>query len=220
MRRDRLMLFTTALSLLALVCVGAAMGASGEPQKKHTPLDMAKARTVVLRVSDLGAGWKASRSTTNSGGTPRCKSFQPDESDLTETGTADSPDFQKGFRFVSSAAGVFKSAAQAQASWDRVVKPGLLGCLGSIFNQGASTGKATTKILAKGSLSFPRLAPRTAAYRIKFSTKTQGLTLGGTLDLILLGNGRIDALMISVSFGTPPLADEQRLASLIAHRLS
>jgi len=213
-------LFTGALALCALLTVGAALAANGEPQKRHTPRDMAKAQSVVLRLGDLGAGWTASPSTGGSGGTPRCKGFQPNESDLVETGTADSPDLHKSFRFVSSAAGVFKTVAQAQASWDRVVRPGLLTCLGSVFDQGVSSGKVSTTILGKEKLIFPRLAPRTAAYRITFSTASQGLTLKGALDLILLGGGRIDALMISVSFGAPPVADERRLAGLIAHRLS
>ena len=220
MTRLRPPLFAIAIALCVSLPVGAALAANGEPQKHHTPGDMAKARSVVLHRSDLGAGWTATPSTSSSGSTPRCKSFHPDESDLVETGTADSPDLQQGFRFVSSAAGVFKTAAQAQASWDRIVRPGLLTCLGSIFDQGASSAKITTKILAKGRLPFPRLARRTAAYRLAFSTENQGVTLKGALDLILLGSGRVDALMISVSFGAPPIADEKRLAGIIAARLS
>ena len=179
---------------------------------------MAKARSVVLRVADFGPGWKSTPSTSG-GGSPRCKDFDPDESDLVETGTADSPEFGLGLRYMTSTAGLYKTSAQAQASWNRVVKPGLLGCLGSIFQKGANTPGVTTKILTKGTLSFPKLASRTAAYRITFSSASQGLTLKGAIDLILLGKGRIDAVMISVSFGTPPLADERRLAGLIAHRL-
>ena len=71
----------------------------------------------------------------------------------------------------------------------------------------------------KGTLPFPKLAPRAVAYRLTFTAASQGVNLKGAVDLILLGKGRIDAVMISVSFGTPPLADEQRLAALMAHRL-
>jgi hypothetical protein len=200
----------------ALACAGAAAG--GKPRQKHTAADMAKARSIVLRKADLGAGWKASPAST-SGGTPRCKGFDPDQSDLVETGTADSPDLEKGVRYVSSSAGIFATAAQAQASWNRIVRPGLLECLGSIFAKGASRGGVVTKVVATGTLSFPRLAPRTAAFRIAFSATSQGSVLPGAIDLVLLGKGRVDTVMISVSFGTPPLADEKRLARLIAARL-
>jgi hypothetical protein len=205
--------------VIVLACAGSALAASREPQKQHNALDMAKARSVVLRTADFGAGWKASPSNSSAGGTPRCKDFEPDESDLVETGSADSPDFQRSQRYVSSSAGLFKTAGQAQTSWNRVVKPGLLRCLGSIFEKGATSRGVTTKILTKGTLSFPKLAPRAAAYRLTFSAASQGVTLKGAVDLILLGKGRIDAVMISVSFGKPPLADEQRLAALMAHRL-
>ena len=195
----------------------AALAANCEPQKKHNAVDMARARSVVLRTADFGAGWTSKPS--SSSGNPRCKDFAPDESDLVETGSADSPDFQKGLRYVSSSAALYKTASQAQTSWNRVVKPGLLRCLGSIFEKGATTATVTTKILAEGTLSFPKLAPRAAAYRLTFSAASQGVTLKGAVDLILLGKGRIDAVMISVSFGIPPLADERRLAALMAHRL-
>jgi hypothetical protein len=208
-----------AVTLLALACAGVAFAANGQPRKQHTAADMAKARSVVLRAADFGAGWKSSPSSPDSG-TPRCKGFAPDESDLVETGSADSPEFEKGLRYVSSSAAVFKTAAQAQASWNRVVKPGLLDCLGSLFDKGASGSSVTIKVVGKSTLAFPRLAPRAAAYRLSFAAKSQGLTLRGAVDLILLGKGRIDALMISVAFGTPPLADERRLAGLIAGRLS
>lgn len=208
-----------AVVIVGLVCAGAALAANKEPQKQHNAVDTAKARSVVLSTTDFGVGWKATPSNSSTGGAPRCKDFDPDESDLVETGTADSPDFQKGLRYVSSSAGLYKTAAQAQTSWNRVVKPGLLRCLGSIFEKGATTGGVTTKVIATGTLPFPKLAPRTAAFRLTFSATSQAVTLKGAVDLILVGKGRIDAVMISVSFGTPPLADERRLAALMAHRL-
>jgi hypothetical protein len=208
-----------AVALVALACAGVALASGGEPRKQHTAADVAKARAAVLKAADLGAGWRSKPAGSDSG-TPRCKGFRPDESDLIETGSADSPEFDKGVRYVSSSAAVYKTAAQAQASWDRVVKPGLLDCLGSIFDKGATGSNVTVKTVGKRALAFPKLAPRSAAYRLNFTAKTQGLTLRGAVDLILLGKGRMDAVMISVSFGTPPIAEERRLAGLIAGRFS
>jgi hypothetical protein len=206
-------------SLLALTCAGAALAAPGDPQKRHNAADMAKAKSIVLKAADLGTGWKSSPSSGSSSGTPHCKGFQPDESDLVETGTANSPDFSKGLRYVLSAAALYKTAGQAQTSWNRIVKPGLVGCFASLLTKGASGGGVKTTATSKGSLHTPKLAPRQASYRVGFATVNQGVKLSGSIDLFLLGEGRADALMISVSFGTPPTADELRIARLMAGRL-
>ena len=179
---------------------------------------MRRARSVVLRTADL-AGWKSAPSSPNGGGDLHCKGFDPDESDLTETGKADSPDFSRNLSFISSSASVFLTAAQGQVSWNRVVKPGLLTCLKSLFEQGASSGGTTTKVLGEGVLSFPKLAPRTAAFRISFSTKNASLTLKGDVDVVLIGRGKIDVVMLFVAFGAPDPALERRLAGIVASRM-
>ena len=210
-----------ALSVVAtaLVVTGVAFAAKGDPKKHHTPADMRRARSVVLRPADLPADWKSAPSSPNSGGNLHCKGFDPDESDLTETGTADSPDFSKSLSFISSSASLYLTAAQAQASWNRVVKPGLLTCLKSLFEQGASSSGTTTTVLGEGLLAFPKLAPRTAAFRMAFLTKSTSLSLKGDVDVVLLGRGRIDVVMLFVAFGAPDATLERHLASVVASRL-
>ena len=207
-----------AIVALALVCTGAALAAKGDPQKRHNPVDTAKAKSVVLRAADL-AGWKAEPAKDTGDDNLHCKGFDPDESDLVETGNADSPDFSKGLQFISSTASVYRTSTQAQASWDRVVKPGLLTCLKTLFEQGASTPGTTWTVLGQGTLSFPKLASRTAAFRIAFRTKSSTLTLKGSVDIVLLGHGRIDAVMLYVAFGAPSQSLERRLAGLMAARM-
>jgi len=207
------------LVVLALGCAGAALAANGEPQKHHNPADMARARSVVLRPSDLGSTWKATPATSSENGSLRCRAFAPDESDLTETGAASSPDFSQGLQYVSSYASLFETAAQAQASWSRVVRPGLMTCLRTLFEQGASSGGTTTKVTGTGVLAVPRLAPRTAGYRLSFTATNSNVTLRGAVDIVLLGRARIDAALLYVAFGTPSQALERRLDRIIAARL-
>jgi hypothetical protein len=210
-----------ALAVVAstLVVTGVAFAAKGDPKKHHTPADMSRARSVVLRTADLPAGWKSAPSSSNGGGNLHCKGFDPDESDLTETGKAESPDFSKSLAYISSSASVYLTGLQAQASWNRVVKPGLLTCLKSLFEQGASSGGTTTKVLGEGLLAFPKLAPRTAAFRISFLTKSTSLSLKGDVDVVLLGRGRIDVVMLFVAFGAPDATLERHLAAVVASRL-
>jgi len=206
--------------VVAFAVAGTALAStSGPPLEKHTTAGTAKARSVVLRRSDFGAGWLAKPSSSSPSGTPHCNGYDPDESDLVEIGSADSPSFQMGVRFVSSSAGVYATAAQAQTSWNRVLQPRLPECLGSLVAKGATSNGVPTKVTGYAKLALPRLAPRTAGYRIHFTATTQGLNLAGSVDLILLGKDRVDSVMISVSFGTPPAADELRLARRIASRL-
>lgn len=216
----RRVLVLVTVCVAAVAAVAAAFAANGEPQKKHTPADMASAKGVVLRVSDFPSTWKHAASTSSDNGAPRCKNgFEPDESDLVETGTADSPDFSLGLRYVGSSAGVFRTAAMAQASWDRVNKPGLLPCLASIFEKGATGNGTKATVTAKGALPFPKLAPRTAAYRIAVKVTSGATTLTGVVDIVLLGKGRVDAVLLYTAFGANPIAEEKRLGGLVAHRL-
>ena len=207
-----------AVALLALIATGAALAAKGDPRKHHTAADQAKAKSIVVRLSDLGAGWTGKKS-PNSGGHLHCKGFEPDESALVETGKANSLDFSKGLQFVSSNAALYATAAQAQTAWNLVVQPGLLTCLKALFEQGGSSGGATTTVKSQGPLAFPKLAARTAAYRIVFQTKSGSQTLSGDLDVVLLGAGRIDTAMLLLSVGVPHTALEQHLAGVVAARV-
>jgi hypothetical protein len=203
---------------VALVGSGVALAAHGDPQKRHTKADMARAKSVVLRPADLGAGWKATPSTSANGANVRCKKFDPDESDLVETGVASSPDFSSNLEYVSSYASLFKTSAQAQTGWNRIVKPGLLTCLQTVLEQG-STSTATISVTGKSTYAFPKVAARTAAFRLSFSATNGAATLKGAVDIVLLGHGRIDAALLYVAFGAPSQALERRLAGIIASRI-
>ena len=67
---------------LAAVLAGSALAAQGDPQKKLTKADQARARAVSLRLSDFGAGWKQGPPTKQDESNPRCSSYNPDQSDL------------------------------------------------------------------------------------------------------------------------------------------
>ena len=58
--------------------------------------------------------------------TRSCKDYNPDQSDLIETGKYDSPDFTRGDgSFVSVSTGVFKTTAMAKTAYRRVAAPAL-----------------------------------------------------------------------------------------------
>jgi hypothetical protein len=216
------MVRTLALAALAAAVLAGAAPA-GDPRQQHTPADMAKAKAIGFMRSDFPAGWTAKPSTPTTTGSQTCKGFDPDESDLVETGKADSPEFTApdGYSQVFSTVGVFQTLAQAKASWSREVKPAMLACFSELITKSSPPG-STISALAKGTLPFPTVAPRLAAYRLVIGVAPKG-GAGSVrlyLDLVLLGADRANVATIMFGVGNPyPAAFEQRLARAIAHRL-
>ena len=210
--------------VLAATCVlaGAALAANPhDPQKRFTSADQAWARTLLVKRADLpGVGWKSQRST---GDDSTCRSFSPDESKLVETGEQDSPEFTRVGGFVTSTAGIFRTTKDAQTSWNLEVKPKILDCLAEGLNQ-ASTGGASIRIVKRGTLSYPHLAPRTAAFYVRLAFDVQGVKLNADLRVICLGKGRANVALMTLSPGSPlmplPAGLDRRLATKLAQRLN
>ena len=185
---------------------------------------MAKARTIGFVRSDFPAGWTAKPTTpSSSANSSTCKSFDPDESDLVETGKVDSPEFTApdGVSQVASSVGIFQTVAQAKTSWSRVVRPAMLECFSELITRSSPKGTTISEI-AKGVLPFPKVASRTTAYRLVLGVTPKGAAAPVKLylDLVLLGAARINVATIMFSFGQPyPAAFEQKLGVAIAHRL-
>ena len=117
---------TTTIALAAVV-TGAALAANPhDPQKHYTTADQALAAKLVLKRADLpAAGWKGAKSTNDDS---TCRSFNPDESKLVETGKKESLEFTRNGGFVTSMAAIFRTAKDAQTGWNLEVKPQILNC--------------------------------------------------------------------------------------------
>ncbi len=207
------------LGVLALVVVPVSLAANGEPQKRLTKADQARARAASLRLADLGRGWTAKPSGPDSGSNPRCSSYNPDQSDLIETGHYESPDFtRQDGSFVSLSTGVFKSIGMAKSAYSRVAKPTLPACFAEIFRKGTGNPKAV-KIARVGALDFPKYGDRSNAYRLTGTIAVQTQTVRFAIDLVLFNRARIDAAMIFVGIGGAlPASLEQALVGRVAKR--
>ncbi|MFY9579973.1 MAG: hypothetical protein WAQ33_11655 [Gaiellaceae bacterium] len=212
---------TTTFALAAVV-TGAAFAANPhDPQKRFTAADQAWARTLLLQRADLpGAGWTSKKST---GDNSTCKSFNPDESRLVETGEQQSREFSRGGGFVTSMAAIFKTAKDAETGWNLEAKTQILDCLAEALRQ-TSTGSATVKIAARGKLAFPQLAQRTAAFYVRLAFNVQGIKFNADLHFILLGRGRANLALMTLSPGKPltplPAGLDRKLAARLAQQLS
>jgi hypothetical protein len=208
---------TVALALLAAAAV--AVSATAKPPKRaYTAAGNATAKAIAIKRSDLPAGWKAIGNVGGVGVT--CPTFDPDQSDLTTIGHADAGfGTADGAGNVASVVGIFKSASQAQKSWNRLVRPQLLGCMARFVESTATKG-TTVKVVSKGKLAVPVPGKRKAAYRIVANFSGGGQQAKIYLDLILQGRGAADTVLIITAVVTPPSKSlEAALAKAIGRRL-
>jgi len=207
--------------LAAAVLATAALAATGDPVKRHTAADMAKARSIVFRLRELGAGW--TRDTTpDTDDNPRCSYFGIDESDLVETGYAEATFNHSSGATLGSEASIYKTIANAQATWSRHVRPALVRCLGDEMKQEAAKSGDAIAIAGTGKLAFPKVAPRTAAFRIRARLTPKGRTtaIPLTFDLVFLERGRILTFLGVITAGaTPPASLDVPFARLLDSRM-
>jgi hypothetical protein len=216
------------LALAALcICVPAVALATADtdPKERLTAADQAKARSVVLKRSDFVAGWKKVPPEPDTDAV--CPGFNPDGSDLTLTGKAES-DFEhtQGLPLVSSFADVYVTKADASASWSRTVKPALARCLAHFMREGAKEEGVELTIATSGRVAFPKVAPRTAAFRVvaRMTVEQPGaapVKVPFTIHVVVVGQGRGEAGLFTAGIGNGvPMADLRFFAKLMATRLA
>jgi hypothetical protein len=149
------------LLAVALVGAGTALAGRGDPQKRVVPADQARAKAMLLRASDFEIGFRA---TPNPSGPTDfyCKAL--DESDLTLTGEAQSATFVGGVQSFTSVSRVYESRADSAASWRRGTSAAGIRCIRSQFLHLFAAQGGQLESFRR--IPFPRLAERSAAYRL------------------------------------------------------
>jgi uncharacterized protein (DUF736 family) len=204
---------------LPLVCLAAAgvlaaqATAANAPIRRHTAKDMTLARRALVRKVEVGKGWTAVKASAASSLT--CKAFDPSMAGIVETGAA-AVGYRGPAEVISQVAWVYRSSAQAATLWRRVVRKGLLDCLEAA---GRSAGGLTVTKLQSGELAVPKLAQRTAGYRLIVTAKAKNQTIDLYYDSFLLGPGKT-VTQIMFGAGRPvPSAVELAVARAVAKRL-
>lgn len=199
------------LLALALVGAGVALAERGDPQKRITPADQARAKAMLLRRSDFGIAFRAAPPLPQSGDV-YCEAL--DESDLTLTGEAESPTFQGGVETVSSLSRVYESLADSNASWRRAASTAGERCARAELGEALALQGGTLESFRR--IPFPTLTERTTAYRLVVSA--QGIRI--FMDVVGLKQRRAQVALLLVSALTPmPREEEARLAGVVARRM-
>ena len=211
--------------VVALVVPVAAAAADGQPKKALTASGQSTAKSVLLKRGDLGTGF-ASVARAKDQHLPkgaRCSAL--DETDLTVTGDAASPDFRFAqgpvFVTVGSTASVYRTLHEADTSWSRGSTKQTTTCLGDIVRLSAAPGQKVTLVSAK-KVSFPSVSPKTAAYRIVVNITVSGnQRIRAYVDAVILQHGRIQTGILFTSVGQPVgVADRLALAKVVAGRMA
>jgi hypothetical protein len=209
--------------LVALAVTPVAWGADGEPQKALTSKGNATARSVVLKRGDLSTAFTLrTRPDEDLPKGVRCGAL--DESDLTITGEAQSPDFQLSqpglFVTIGSTTNVYRSLGEAGKSWKRGTSARTTTCLADIVRLSAPPGQRVSIVSAKR-LTFPKVLPMTSAFRVVATLTIGGNRVRAYVDAIILQHGRIQSGVVFTSLGRPVgQGDELGLTALVADRMA
>lgn len=171
---------------------------------------------MLLRKTDLGPGFKATPPASDDDDL-YCKAL--DESDLTLTAEAESPDFQRltqsFITIVSSLAQVYETAMQANASWERGTSAAGVSCLRQIT--AATLRKEGVRLVSLKAIATPRLAQGSVAFRAV--AVQQGVRV--YVDLVAMKHGRAQVGMAFASALAPTQrAEELALGRIVAGRMA
>jgi hypothetical protein len=210
--------------VLALLVPAVAAAADGQPKKALTKKDQASATSVVVKRSDLGQGFTAVARDKDESLPKGARCGPLDESDLTVTGDAASPDFrlaqQAAFVTVGSTAQVYRTLREANASWSRGTTSQTTTCLSDIVRLSASPGQKIT-VVSAARVRFPSLSPKTTAYRLVLNVEMGGQQVRAYVDAVVLQHGRIQSGILFTSLGRPvEQAQRVALSSVVAARMA
>jgi hypothetical protein len=217
--------FLVALAL-GLALAGSAIASGGTPRHDFNSADQTLAKSIAITSADHPAGFVA-LTPTGPYPSPRCGG-KPDESDLTLTGRAVSPELHRrgaDFPFLLATVLVFRSAAQAHTAFERELRPTLPGCLTKSWIAGVASGAISIKLKPVSASLRPFTGLGVQAAVVRFVTSYERLAnLRFEDDLFVLRNGRVEA-WLSAAFSASKddvktrLTLEQPLLSKLAVRM-
>jgi hypothetical protein len=220
MRAGRVLAMAVAV-LLALAPVADAGTGDGRIRTKLTKPDQASAATAVMARDDLTApaGWTGGPQKPDLKPPSPCSGFRPRQSDLVRTGVAQSIfSSAQGISFDSEAQ-VVQTARMLQLDWRRtVLAPQVPVCLRARMLREISASKRT--FVAFGRLAFPKVTPRTVAYRVIYDDRASAGKVRRFTDLVFVGMSRTElfvgttAPLSQASYVAP--AEERLVRRLVA----
>lgn len=214
--------FLVALVVVSALAAAAVAVAGGPEQRKLNAADQAAARAATLHRADLtpASGWTGGTRTPDLSAPPSCPNYPVDLSRFVLTGAADAQ-WSRGTRQINTQAELLQTAQMVSQEWRlQVTAPGALACLRRVLAKSLTAGGGT--LVSFKRISFPKLAPYEAAFRLYVDVPVQTTKLRAVIEVVLLGRGRTEVELTVSDVATAQSAvavDAQHYARLLAARL-
>ena len=194
-----------ALLTVSLAAPASALAADGQPKKALTKAGQTTARSVVLKRGDLGTGFTSVERTRMQHLPKGARCGALDETDLTVTGDAASPDFRFAqpplFVTVGSTAQVYRTLREANTSWNRGStrrRP-----RASATSSGSPRGGAEDHGRVGEEDPVPVGVAEDGGVRSCQRTVSGDRRVRAYVDAVILQHGRIQSGLLFTSFGSP-----------------
>jgi hypothetical protein len=212
----RLLIVVAAAALM----VGAVAAAdSTDPKVRLSKADQAYAAKLLLRTNDLGAAWAGGAEKPTSLKLPICPANQPNNSDLTVTGHAESRlNLQSAATQVDTDVLVLERVKQVSALVKRILlSPSLSDCLR--YDLIKSVGGQGVTIIGVSQVPVAKAGDHSALYRVTLSVKSGATVVRVYSDFLYVSQGRAQYFVNIVAPGAirtelPSL--ENRIAKRLA----
>ena len=205
--------------IAGLVVAGVSAADSTDPRIEISKADQAYAAKIVLRVADIGPAWAGGAEKPTSLKIPVCPSNQPNNSDLTITGHAESGlNLQTAATQVDTDVLIFKTRGQVGTLVKRILlSPSLADCLR--YDLIKSVGGQGVTIVGVSQIPVAKAGDHSALFRVTLSVKSGSKTVPVYSDFLYVSQGRAQYFVNIVA----PSAIRAELPSLengIAKRLA
>jgi hypothetical protein len=212
---------TAALAALALGLL-ATTAAAGNPHAEKTRLkkaDMALAKRIGLRRSDLSASWTAS-SPLPYNGDSKCPGYDPDFSRFTISGRLNTAFNRTAAQRVDSSVQVFPSVAQSRADFRLGVRgaAAFRHCLAQGVIQGLERTGLNVTGLKTGQTAVRGLGERSVVFSVSARLHASGRTIPLYADLVSFQRGRVQVGLMFTTLGTR-LRDRLAAARAVDRRI-
>jgi len=227
----RTLVAVVACSALVAGCGGGSGGR--EAQTVIEDADQRQAEEALLTLDDFPSGWTApseSEDEAEDFSEAECfENIQPDLSDLTVTGHAESGNFETDNAWVDSTASVYRTEDEAREAFeggrDALLSDELGACFGDVFAEALAEEENDVAIevgdAATNEMSLPDVgAQESAAVRLEIPLDVEGQAASAYVEFIGLHEGRTIGSLLTFSFVEPFPPDEtERLAGVMVDRL-
>jgi hypothetical protein len=162
---------------------------AAKPRMRPNAGDVAQARSLLVRDSDLWSNFGPDPSKRASPNIPRCPGlYAPDRSAVTITGSAES-DFTNGGDGIASRAALFRSEDDLDAYWRAIVRPAYAQCLAEVWDASPRPG-GKAKILQVRSFPLEAGVEHVAAYRTVVRKTRGDVSVDVYRTVLFLAHGR------------------------------